>query len=257
MENLDYYNKSMSRTLIDKMFFLPHVDATFFVDYGCGDGSLIEACNHFKPESLYIGYDNNPEQIKKSEEKFFLTDNIIITSDLEYLKTLIEAHKDKKSCLILSSVIHEVYSYQSEEEIEKFWDFIVNSGFDYIAIRDMYPEDYFENIYHCIHYVEDNKEYADKLKQFEEVWGSIYRKSNFQHFLLKYYQTENWERELHENYLPLKYWKIFNSFLKSQYDYDVLYENRYTLPFLRKKVKKDFGFNLLHPTHYQLLFEKQ
>lgn len=253
MENLNYYNKSMSRTLIDKMFFLPHVDATFFVDYGCGDGSLIEACNHFKPESLYIGYDNSPEQIKKAEEKFFLTDNIIITDDLEYLKTLVEAYKDKKSCLILSSVIHEVYSYQSKEDIEKFWDFVTNTGFDYIAIRDMYPADY--SMY--LNSIENNKKYHDKLRQFEEVWGSIRNEYNYQHFLLKYYQIENWERELHENYLPLPYWKLIKKISISKYDYQTIYENRYILPFLQKRVRKDFGFSLYHPTHYQLLLEKQ
>lgn len=254
MENLDYYNKSMSRTLIDKMFFLPHVDATFFVDYGCGDGSLIEACNYFKPESIYIGYDNNRWQVDLARNRVgYLNDNIRIYNILDYTKSAIEQNKDKKSCLILSSVIHEVYSYQSEEEIEKFWDFVLNTGFDYIAIRDMFPVDHLW----CVNDVEDNKEYADKLRQFEKVWGSIRNEYNYQHFLLKYYQTENWERELHENYLPLKYYQILEKFLKSKYNYDVLYENRYILPFLRKRIKKDFGFNLFTSTHYQLLLEKQ
>lgn len=252
MENLDYYNKSMSRTLIDKMFFLPHVDATLFVDYGCGDGSLIEACSYFKPESVYCGYDNNPEQLKLARNKQI---NGITTfmSDLNSVKSFISMYPERKSCLILSSVIHEVYSYQSEEEIEKFWDFVVNTGFDYIAIRDMYPA----NHLWCVNDVESNEKYHDKLKQFEEIWGNIRNKYNYQHFLLKYYQTENWERELRENYLPLEYYQLVKKFLKSKYDYDVIYEHKYILPFLQKRVRKDFGFSLYNPTHYQLLIEKQ
>ncbi|MGA1049083.1 MAG: hypothetical protein ACO3UU_13830, partial [Minisyncoccia bacterium] len=41
------------------------------------------------------------------------------------------------------------------------------------------------------------------LISFEKVWGSIFKDyRNFIHFLLKYRYTDNWEREVNENYLP-------------------------------------------------------
>ena len=41
--NLNRYNLSMSKSLIDKIFFMDKIDDTIkvIVDYGCADGTLI------------------------------------------------------------------------------------------------------------------------------------------------------------------------------------------------------------------------
>ena len=73
---------------------------------------------------------------------------------------------------------------------------------------------------------------------------------NFIHFLLKHRYVENWNRELHENYLPLTFEKLL---LKIHPRYAITYCEHYTLPFLSDAVMKKFGIPINHPTHIKLV----
>ena len=55
--DLNRYNLSMSKSLIDKIFFMDKIDDTIkvIVDYGCADGTLIRFIAPLFPEITFIG----------------------------------------------------------------------------------------------------------------------------------------------------------------------------------------------------------
>ena len=61
--NIDYYNKEMQKGMEDKLFFierLPQNQNYMFVDFGCADGSMINALASIykdNPHNCYVGYD--------------------------------------------------------------------------------------------------------------------------------------------------------------------------------------------------------
>ena len=79
------------------------------------------------------------------------------------------------------------------------------------------------------------------LTDFELAHGPIQSLYQANHFLLKYFYTDNWERECKENYVPVtneEYEGIFDS-LGAQ----VTHNEFYCIPYLREKWQKDFGLD--------------
>lgn len=257
--DLTLYTDSMRKTLFDKTFFVDKVNAQVFVDFGCGDGSLVNLLSQLFPDNFYIGYDNNHDMIelasKNNRENLMFLCNL---SDVNYLLKV----KEGKKCLILSSVIHEVYSYCTKEQIEEFYSFIYSNTFNYICIRDMMPSIRINNlsdsddvraiIQTLKHDKLETKE--SHLLDFEREWGSIIFKKNFYHFLLKYRYLVNWDRELHENYFPI-YLETFKNLIPKSYK--ITYEESFILPFLKSKVYEDFGITLNEKTHIKLILENE
>ena len=64
IEDIGYYNAEMSKSLIDKAFFIDKVDVDIFVDFGCGDGSLIAFIEKMFPSITCIGYDISSAEIE-------------------------------------------------------------------------------------------------------------------------------------------------------------------------------------------------
>ena len=69
--DLNHYNLSMSKSLIDKIFFMDKIDDTIkvVVDYGCADGILIRFLAPLFPEMTFIGYDKNEEMISEPRRR--------------------------------------------------------------------------------------------------------------------------------------------------------------------------------------------
>lgn len=255
--DLKTYNQKMARTVIDKIFFLAHIDAEVFVDFGCANGEVLRAISNFVPEAICIGYDVSQEML--NEAKWNSPTSFTFTSDRNYVEDLVRMLQTKgyKVCLILSSVIHEVYSYSTPKEIRDFWRFVNETGFDYVALRDMtyhstvsYPEiDYrnYENI--------ENSKYSKELEDFEREWGMIKcNPKNALHFFLKYRYKENWDRELYEDYLPLSSTELQDHFSKN---WKEIFKHSYTLPYIEKIVKEDFDVSIITDTHIQLIYAKK
>lgn len=252
--NRDLYNKRMARTVVDKIFFLAHLDADVFVDFGCGNGEVLKAISNFSNSGICIGYDISSVMIKEAKEN--APDNFIYTDSLEEVKNLVTGfHKEqKKVCLILSSVIHEIYAYSSEKEIEEFWNFCNKTPFDYISIRDMSYSHLDKKITWLeIKELYANKKYRRELMDFVNKWGLLEEGINALHFLLKYRYKDNWSRELNENYLPISYSTYFDKLN----EYKCMYEHRYVLPYIQKCVFEDFEIELQSPTHCQIIFERR
>lgn len=255
--NISIYNQKMARTVIDKIFFLAHIDADVFIDFGCADGEVLRAISNFVPDSICIGYDISPEMIKEATLKSPNDENFVFTSNKNYVIEMVNnlQKKGHKVCLILSSVIHEVYSYSTPKEIRDFWKFVNETGFDYVSIRDMihqntdYPEVNWKNYDNIA-----NSKYSQELKDFEKEWGSIqHNGKNAAHFFLKYRYKENWDRELYEDYLPLSSLELQEHFD----NWEERFKHLYTLPYIQKIVKEDFGISIIANTHIQLIYEKK
>lgn len=268
--NYEVYDTRMRKSLIDKAFFLDKTDAEVFVDFGCADGALIELMATLFPEYSYFGYDNDSTMVDLARKRFtgkrvdvsVNDDWEVITGALSYL--------NKKSCLILSSVIHEVYNYSNDHDIDEFWDQVTNSGFDYVVIRDMArswyeidqnfntteiePQSAFQIVEH-VRYVCRRRGWTEHLAQFEAEYGSIEWERNLYHFLLKYRYTENWDRELEEDYFITSTMLIQNQFPMREWDC-ILHEN-FGLQYNTRQIKKDFDFVMKRPTHTKMIFERK
>lgn len=245
IQDIGKYTTAMSKSMIDKMFFMDKIDNSVktILDYGCADGALINFLAPLFPDMNFIGYDANSDMIdiamkNKTCENVLFTDNL----DIEMSECAIN----------LSSLIHEVYSYSTVQEIEKFWDFVNNSGFKYIIIRDMCLDAAAHRPTLKEDLIKVRSRYpADKIREFEIIHGSICDNYNLIHFLLKYRYIENWDREVRENYLPLSVEDIAE---KIYPNYELVYFDHYVLPFLANAVQCSFGITLKDYTHTKFIY---
>ena len=232
IRNLEVYNRGMAKSLEDKLFFLNHLpmdEIDSVLDYGCGDGTILSAIRQRQPHINCIGYDNNPDMFGYGDFDEAL------------------ANCDGKKLLILSSVVHEVYSYWKPE---LFWEQVLNSGFDYIALRDM---SYTKNSL-----INWNSAKALKSAKKHSLWEDYLDKHDghmslveLQQFFMKYRYVENWERESVEDYLPIDAGKLKSLFELN--GYNVEHFNTYCLEFLKRKVMRDFGIQMPDTTHVNLI----
>lgn len=247
--DLDIYLTRMQRSILDKMFFIDKVFEPFeyILDFGCANGELIKAMSPMFPDYEYIGYDISSEMIEAAREnvdtaKFYDNWNdITIPFD--------------KSLINISSTIHEVYSYGREADIAQFWERVFHSGFRYVAIRDMMFSDIEDKPANReqLGIIRTHPEYLKWLQSFETVWGEVKTQRQLVHYLLKYKYTQNWSREVNENYFPISTEKLMSNIPDS---YRIVFKESFTLPYIAWQIRKDFGFTLCENTHIKLILEK-
>lgn len=262
--DIQYYNKEMQKGMEDKLFFLnklPKNQKYAFIDFGCADGSMINAlsCILEGSDNIFIGYDISETMIDLAKTNYHGPSNseVLFTNNWDEVISKIKSLGTirYKTVMILSSVIHEVYSYaSSQEDIDTFWNRVFHSNFDYICIRDMCPSEDIDK--ESNHYdVIKIRDKADKnqLKEFENEWGSISNKRNLIHFLLKYRWKVNWKRECYENYFPISTQVLIDYFK----DFNIDYFERFRVSFLDECLKKDFDIELEDYTHIKAIFSKK
>lgn len=260
IKDIKSYNDNMIKGIEDKLFFLNLLPKSryIFVDFGCADGTLINTmCNIGSFPNTYIGYDTSDIMINLAKTKWNWSkkDDVCFTSDWKEVESII-SDKFSKKVLILSSVIHEVYSYaKSQEDIKDFWKIITSGIFDYIVIRDMLPTEDInrssdENIYKNV--IDKIKIPKERVKEFCDIWGNLTNNKSLIHFLLKYRWQINWDREVKENYFPIYLEELLDAF----YNYNLDYLKRFRVPFLDEYFKKEFDITLEDYTHCKLIFSK-
>lgn len=256
ISNYDKHINDMEKSMIDKIFWfdkIPKQDYSVVVDYGCANGVFLKALREYNDECFVCGVDMDPEMIQLAKESniknsIFTLENYNNTNSfIEWIKTEYDA------VLNLSSVLHEIYSYKSEEEIDKFWDFV--NGYKYICIRDMCINTKLvnETIPPVLEF--KNNEELKRRYEHEQTWGPICFPVSFVHYMLKYRYVENWDREVKENYL-LDFGDIIDICIHLG-DYDIVYLDHYTLPFLHEKIKEDWDIDFRINTHIKLILKKR
>ena len=248
------YNKQMTRTLGDKMFFTEYLpsDRYVFVDFGCADGAMIKELKKFYTDSCFIGYDCSQSMINAARSNVKEDELTWFTTDFDRVDQILGLHSEMKHVLILSSVIHEIYSYaESQEDINFFWNVLFSDRFDYICVRDMMfdqsmvrpsnPADVLK--------LRNNPNIVKQVEDFESVSGSVTDNKNLIHFLLKYRYVVNWNREVHENYFPVS----VEQFLQGFDPESIIYLERFRISFLDDCIEEDFGIELTDYTHIKLI----
>jgi len=249
------YNERLEKSLYDKLFFMKHIfDFDLFVDFGCANGSLIKAVLPYH-DADYFGYDLSEDMVSAARNN---VSEAQFTSDWSVIEKRVKECKGK-SVLNLSSIIHEVYSYGDESDIKTFWDRVLNSGFDYISIRDMTmtkedfakpePKDW-EEIKEVLYHTENGKE---KIEMFEDVWGPILCHGEFVHLMMKWNYWNNYKREVNEEYLVTT-GEIMGHINRS--DYNIKYKKAFVLEYLRDYVKDLTDVTITTPTHIKLILVK-
>lgn len=243
------YTTRMKKSLLDKIYFVDKIEANIIVDYGCADGTLIHFLATLFPELQFIGFDIDEKMISEARVKCEGMKNCSFTSRWEDIETYC-GHK----AIILSSIIHEVYSYGSEKDISIFWDRVYGGTFKYIAIRDMIPSISMDKRSD----INDIKNIMRKarpayVRAFEQVWGSIEQNKNLIHYLLKYRYTENWDREVRENYMPITREQLIISIPD---EYEIMFHEHFVLPYLKDTVFEDFGIVIKDNTHLKMVLKK-
>lgn len=242
--DLTKYTNDMKKSLADKLFFLDHLDletADYFVDFGCADGALIDALGDVNVRK--IGVDNNTDMY-----------DICFAQGLDVHRNLDSVHQYEQpdhAVLNMSSVLHEVYSYLDKEQIENFWYNVFIGDYEYIVIRDMMVSN---NTYRPADYFKFDLD--DKyMKSFLDRWvPDTLTQKDLLHYLLKYKYTDNWDRELNEDYLGLTLEEL-KAIIPN--NYEIMYEEAYVLPYLKEQVMKDFDYEITDPTHIKLILKRK
>jgi hypothetical protein len=277
LKDLSSYNAGMTKPLLDKIFFADKVDgAQLFIDYGCADGALIEFLSTLFPNCYFIGYDENPEMMVAAAKRFKCYPvegdfspcekgwtsggQLHFTTNWAEVQRLVKLNEVSstvmKSCLILSSVVHEMYSYH-KNIIDQLWQQIWDLRTDFIALRDMMVSDSASRPSDRISVARIRQRYeVEPLREFESIWGSLNDNWSLTHFLLKYRYSsdEQWSREVRENYLPISVERLL---ALVPTEYAPVFIEHFTLPFLREKVWEDFGIQLQEPSHLKMILKRQ
>ena len=249
INDLNVYTEGMKKSLEDKLFFLLMLEGktSHILDYGCADGALLKEIRKRNSYLGLTGYDQSEDMIRQAKNN--CDKDIVFTSSL---KKAIRKTKPAYTTLVLSSVIHEVYSYSNIEGIRAFWNFVLHTGFKYVVIRDFSINETTQK--EMIGKTEISKiANTDTYQDYCNKNGPIVTKRDLIHFLLKYRYKENWEREVRENYLPLSTEALLKIIQGSEYK--VIYQKNYTLPFLKQKVREDFNLDLEDYTHINLILK--
>ena len=249
LANVDFYNNEMDKGIKDKLWFLEHLDFEpyLIVDYGCANGTVIGNLQKVYPDVPKIGLDISDEMLRLANAK-----NIPNTMFVKVDPDTVDQWDPQmgNSVLVLSSVIHEVYSYCSDEQVERFWSFVFSGRFRAIVIRDMalnytlFPPDPKS--------VVDVRTKADpvQLEEFEEQWGSIDNAQSFVHYLFKYRYRANWKREIKENYFPICIEEVAAKFEAVKGQYTTTHFNHFLFNWQRDCIREDFGLDFTTKTHY-------
>ena len=253
--NYDFYNNEMQKGLSDKLFFMKNEDilknVRTIMDYGCADGALIQEMSALYPSINFVGFDLDEEMVRQANlrkiDKAYFFDNF-------------EKAKKKMDvdAILCSSVIHEVYSYGTKESIDLFWNNLNNGNHDYIIIRDMsMSKDDPANETLDMKMLNNVLKYGDsnQVREFENIWGRFRTTSDIIHFLFKYRYTDNWKREVEENYFP-----VFNEDYDKLIDmskFEKIYHEHYLLPYQKEIILKDFNVEIKSKTHVKMIFKRR
>ena len=264
--DINTYLRSMSTTLFDKVWWIDKIpdDINTIVDFGCAKADLAVLINRIMPNKFhYVGIEESRIMAHLARDN--LDSYASDTCSWQVLPSLSAASKSnnfRNSVLVLNSVLHEVFTYKSESEIQSLMSQIRNLGFRCIAIRDMCPSrfnvhDHIEAKCAILSSSRGDlwREY-DKFRRETKIAGVEYDEDTWlQEFMLKYRYEANWEREKQEKYL----WNIPAKL--AQYGlldkYEIGFENKFYIPFIRDKIKEDFGIDWDYPTHIKLLLNYQ
>jgi hypothetical protein len=248
------YLSEMGKSYDDKLFWVGRVNPDLVVDFGCADGAILAKLVSARPGTRVVGYDIDAAMLEMARRN--LGPSAALTAEWPEVASLVRSAN--RPLLMLSSVIHEVYSYGTPAEVERFWrDQVFGGMFRWVCIRDMIPESSVGEPDGFLEDVSVVRAAVDpaQLASFEARWGSIASDyKTFVHFLLKYKYVENWSREVDEDYLPLS---LEGLRLRVPPSYRVEYELSYVYDYFHRQVMEDLGVEVKRTTHTKMILGRR
>lgn len=271
LSDIERYRTGLRHSLADKVFFIERVPAevTVFAEFGCATGGLLREVHLNRREwpqgwgHHYIGFDHHAGMIEVAKHQRSMG-NFEWTADYAMFAARLQRHHRKglKSCLILSSVVHEVLS-QRPGEFVPFWHDLKKLGCEFIAIRDMGVE---EATYHQkVSTSEFMSVVRGPTSEAMGHWlvnqaaeaGEFQHRAEFLEALLKCeHYGPDWNIEAAERFFPLtaEQWVNFTTVGSG---YKLRHFEHTPLLALQHKWKERYGgLYVPDPTHVKLLLQK-
>lgn len=257
MNDFKGYSERLDKTLQDKLFWLDRInpeEIDIIVDFGCGNGKMLAAAKNDPrfADKIFVGIDYNTQfesQFwKNMEMPPHSSPKVLFFSNPGAISKYI---KDDRAALIFSSVLHEVYSFNT---LPFKW-YRVRAK--YIIIRDMaFPMmDFNQPLFTKIDKLKIFFK-ANKKRWYDHFVSKFFNFSDQVHlqFLMKHHYVENWETEKLENYFATDWYGIY-TYLEDG-GYIKTYSDIYNIPYLVNKARQDFGVTYNIPTHRSVIFYK-
>lgn len=256
--NTSLYYGRMAHSLKDKLFFVDRLpgDISVAVDFGCGDGKLLDAVSYELPQLRHlIGYDLATDALALAKQR---SPDVFWTPSIAHVRLKLDAlHKaGHKSVLILSSVIHEVLS--SGTSWAAFWETVRSLGCDYVVIRDMAVsvEAFTTKV---------DPETESRLSAAPELQdimlfgtkepGTFESRAEMLQALLKFGYEADLEKELAENYFAVTAEMYLNLTMVGS-GYSVRHYDHHSLKFNRDRWSELFGVKVCDPTHIKIILKR-
>lgn len=271
---MDYesYYKELDVALFDKIWFLDKVDdeTDTILDFGCSNGAIFKLINTVMPRRFtYIGIDQDKKKIEDAKELYKEEENAHFYLDI---KDIDIEWKPQNTVLLLSSVLHEIAYYLSEEEAVKLYSNFKELNCRYIVIRDMrfnYKYNYY-NMDVTEKRESHKKIYNNILKKYPEKveeWNSIREKLrpdfleyNIE-FLLSVIHEKNWDRELKEHYFDEWGFYLDNILMhKEDKEYLLITKIPFNIPYLVESWVRDNILTLddiIFTTHVKMIYKNK
>ncbi len=246
IQNPATYLERMSKPLQEKLkvakYFSKRVKSV--LDVGCADGTITLALADMYPEINFVGIDLDQSFIDIANQKIEARQNVKF--ECIYLRDKL-AEEERFDVVLFCSVLHEFFSYGEgiSSVIKALSDAreILNQSGE-IIIRDMLLYEYTEKsqlwLPEILTKLRSKSEIIPMIDDFERYFGKLNSIKQVNHFLLKYMYTDNWQREVKEDYVPVsfeKYDKMFEIL-----GMNVGFQRSSTIPYLKDKWRNDFGF---------------
>lgn len=262
IQDIDSYVRSMSATMYDKCWWVdkisPEIDTV--VDFGCAQGDLALFLDRFNPGKFkYVGVDNSQEMLSLARHNHYLHFGKSDSLFCQELSSAIEKCNPSKSVLVLNSVMHEIFSYMSISDANAQLSEMFGVGFRAIAIRDMYKYNNQGMVDKEIFDISvRNSKYDGMWNEYNAYMDSEFGKGTpciedrIVEFLLKYRYMNNWEREMKEIYL----WDWISLIKNYTKEYQTVFDIKFSIPYIRQRIREDIGIDLFADTHKKVLFTK-
>lgn len=236
---LSRMKKSMTKE--EKLFFLDYLNMQDFdavVDYGGADGTLLSIVRDFvRPDCKLYCVD---EYIYGITNGYSIAINRIINAtESQVMGWTI----GKKYLLIFSSVLHEMLALPALGLIV---------GAQAVAIRDMY----FDKLL-------VDEPHRREIEGIKSRLGNAYSTyetptlADAYQLLLKYTYVENSNKESVEDYFCNLAKSLIDRLFVWQKTFKCLCHQTYILPYIKERVKKDWGIEMKYPTHLKSLWVRE
>lgn len=246
IQNPEAYLSRMSKPLQEKLKVAKYIakNSKSVLDVGCADGTITLALANMFPAVNFVGIDLNEEFIKIANDRVGGRTNVKF--ECVYLRDRL-ANEERFDVVLFCSVLHEFYSYGEgiSSIVKALSDAreILNVDGE-IVVRDMLLYEYAEGselwLAEILKKITAKSELVAQIDDFEKYFGKLKSIKAVNHFLLKYMYTDNWLREVKENYVPVNF-ETYDQIFKLL-GMKVNFQRSSTIPYLKDKWRADFSF---------------